>query len=333
MSDLATSRSHRAASAARHALALISTVALAACQDAPSAPTASQQSTGPDAAVVGGGCGTVQCPPPPPQILFIRDTSAAVLRYIYKAYPDGSGLTRLTYGYDPAWSPDRTKIAFARFVSMHWQIFTMNADGTGVTQVTFDPHTHYRPVWSPGGGRIAFNGNLADTANTDLYVMNKDGSNVVRITSKAAIDDQPTWSPDGKYLAFSSTRVGARQLFRINVDGTTHVAQQLTHDPKQADYPAYSPDGTKLLYNGAYVGAGCSLYVANADGTNPKPIVNGQYDCWDGSFSPNGQQIAYASRTNYPYPNYNIFVMNLDGTGVKAVTKGTVDSRSAAWSR
>ena len=62
--------------------------------------------------------------------------------------PDGSSLA--TLGdlpgdvFHPAWSPDRSRIAFdIQTPGGIMQIFAMNADGTGLTQLTSDP--------SPGG--------------------------------------------------------------------------------------------------------------------------------------------------------------------------------------
>ena len=54
--------------------------------------------------------------------------------------PDGSGVTRLTTNsgpdIEPAWSPDGTKIVFARFITIVGQenrdIFVINADGSGL---------------------------------------------------------------------------------------------------------------------------------------------------------------------------------------------------------
>ena len=86
---------------------------------------------------------------------------------IYAMNVDGSGVVRLTKndGYDgePDWSPDGAKIAFTREVSCDYyyyydcvrNIFVMNADGTGVTQLLSDSYDG-APTWSPDGRWIAF---------------------------------------------------------------------------------------------------------------------------------------------------------------------------------
>ena len=58
----------------------------------------------------------------------------------------------------------------------------MNADGSGVRQVTSTPTFEFFPVWSPDGTKITFTGNTQEPDNFDVYVMNVDGSGIRRVT-------------------------------------------------------------------------------------------------------------------------------------------------------
>ena len=73
------------------------------------------------------------------------------------------------------------------------EIYVMNADGSGLIRLTFQPGHDYQPSWSPDGKRIAFTAEYAN--NRDIYLMNADGSNMIRLTQHPAEDSDPNWSP------------------------------------------------------------------------------------------------------------------------------------------
>ena len=76
---------------------------------------------------------------------------------------------RLTFrhGYDvyPSYSPDGSRIAFMSNADGNWEIYMINADGTGLIRLTRDPAADSDPSWSPDGKKIIFtsdrNGNAA----------------------------------------------------------------------------------------------------------------------------------------------------------------------------
>ena len=84
---------------------------------------------------------------------------------------DGSGQTQITndpdfQDTDPGFSPDGARIVFQRDIAGDDQIFIMNADGTGVTQLTFpgaNMDEGFEPSFSPDGNLIVFRRD--DTAN------------------------------------------------------------------------------------------------------------------------------------------------------------------------
>ncbi len=126
---------------------------------------------------------------------------------IYSINANGSHLTKLTDGKNPAWSPDGEQIAFEFRSNKHVQIYRINGDGSGRVQLTQDSNNNNSdPTWSPDGEQIAF---VSDRdGNKEIYVMNADGSNQKRLTNNPGSDLQPDWSPDGKSIAFVSHRDG-----------------------------------------------------------------------------------------------------------------------------
>lgn len=204
---------------------------------------------------------------------------------IYTMNADGSNVTRLTNSaandVEPDWSPDGSKIAFmsdrahpgdCNYVG-NCEIFTMNADGTNVTQLTFTPDLvlDFEPKWSPDGSKIAFIRGTAFSPH-DIWVMNADGSNQVQLTNfgsyynglATALD----WSPDGAKIVFAKSGGGAlSDIWVMNADGSNQA--NLTNSPSfDDDFPAWSPDGSKLVFQSTIESGTRQLYTMNADGTN-----------------------------------------------------------------
>jgi Tol biopolymer transport system component len=95
--------------------------------------------------------------------------------------------------YDPVWSPVGNTIAFVSPAPGNDEIFLINADGTGLTQLTsneweWDKH----PSWSPDGSQIVFWSNR-DTQRKQIWVMNADGSNLRNLSNNNFNDWDPVW--------------------------------------------------------------------------------------------------------------------------------------------
>ena len=142
---------------------------------------------------------------------------------------DGSNQTVLDPdGAHPDWSPDGRKIAFHRYYpfgpSDYADLFVINADGTGLTQLTGAEQPYESaPSWSPDGTKIAYMGIAAGERLDKLhvFVINADGTGRRQLTDDDGFGSEgyPVWSPDGRRIAYEDEQ----GINVMNADGTART--------------------------------------------------------------------------------------------------------------
>jgi len=224
------------------------------------------------------------------------------------------------------------RIAFMSNRDGPLEIYVMNANGSGQTNLTNNPAGDSDPAWSPDRSKIAFTSDR--DGNDEIYVMNADGTDQTNLTQYPAADDSgPAWSPDGAKIAFASYRDGNWEIYVMNANGSGQTNLTLIIfccGPGPDDTaPAWSPDGSKIAFASKYVGD-FDIYVMNADGSGQANLTQhpGVSDT-DPAWSPDGSQIAFASHRD---GNFEIYVMNADGTGQARLTNNSADDLAPAWS-
>jgi len=164
------------------------------------------------------------------KILFTSDRDGDL--ELYEMDTEGKNVKRLANspGYDGGafYSQDGKKICFrARVITdsaelkdyqeklkegliepRYLELFVMNADGTGRTQITNNGAANFCPYFRPDGKKIIFASNMDDPKgrNFELYLINVDGTGLERITYNPTFDGFPMFSNDGKKLVFCSNR-------------------------------------------------------------------------------------------------------------------------------
>jgi TolB protein len=157
------------------------------------------------------------------RVVFARNGGNAVID------ANGSGLQQLTTGPDYAgrWSPDGQKILFDSLRDGNYEIYVMNADGTGQTNLTMNAAADYHGIWSPDGRQIAFGSSRGGVAH--IYVMNRDGSGLVQVTNNPGGDGLLDWQrilnrpPDCSGVTASRSALGThnRGFVPVTLDGAT----------------------------------------------------------------------------------------------------------------
>lgn len=174
---------------------------------------------------------------------------------------DGSGLTPLPTApggdFEPAWSPDGTRIAFTSIRDGHMQIYSLNLADQTVTRLTntaADVDTR-QPAWSPFNNQIVYAAKRFGAYQ--IWTMTDMGQGPQQIihSGQEFWDYLPSWSPDGTQILFTQRRVGSppSQPWLMTIvyeDRESEQALKLSLGTLPIEDAQYSPDGAWLLFEG-----------------------------------------------------------------------------------
>jgi Tol biopolymer transport system component len=151
----------------------------------------------------------------------------------------GSGKFDGYYGL--SWTPDG-RVVYASMAGGGWDIWVMNADGTGQRQLTVGARSNYGPSVSADGRYVVFVSNRAGGA-FNVWRMDADGSNPLRLTSGRG-ENFPHVTPDGRWVVYATYGGGQEPaVWKVPIGGGEPV--RLTNRP--ASWPFVSPDGKSFV--------------------------------------------------------------------------------------
>lgn len=255
---------------------------------------------------------------------------------IYLVNRDGTGVENLTnypaaedgFGFDRQefnWSPDGNSIVFISYEATRGDLFEINRDGSGRTNVTNNRANEWGPVWSPDGTRIAFTSNR--DFGSDLYIMNPDGTDVRRLTKDENVNfSEPTWFPDNTRLLVTGLDLLTFQagLYVASIDGSV-TPNLITPHGGEGSFGSVSPDGSQIAFSRDQ-----QVYVMNADGTGLEQLTDfpdNRHVVQDTS----GTYVS-GSSTSYPFwsPDGKYILTETVGGGIDGIYVVNVSTREAS---
>lgn len=218
-------------------------------------------------------------------------------------FPDGKQIVFASTSHLPGDCPPKPQMPGGYVWPLYpYDIFTANADGSGLKKITDNPQYDAEPIVSSDGKRIVFGSQRE--GDFDIYVMNADGSNVRRLTDRVGYDGGPWFSPDGKKIVWRAWYPD------------TEEEKAKWRDCMENDYILPFP---------------LDIWVMDADGSNKKRLTNNGATNWAPSWHPDGKRIIFSSNMDDWHAdikkfghNFELYIINADGTGLERITYNNV---------
>ena len=172
----------------------------------------------------------------------------------------------------------------------------------------------------------------------DIWTVGRQGGEAERLTSNGHVVAGPFYSPDGSQIAYSAHLLGNTDVYVIPSSGG--IPQRITWHPAGSGVVGWSPDGKNvLIVSGALSYRHfLKLFLVHADGSGmpePLPLPSG----FQGSYSPDGQSIAYQPITKWQpaWKRYvggqttPIWIVNLKTLDLVKVPRDNSNDSNPVW--
>lgn len=187
-------------------------------------------------------------------------------------------------------------------------------------------------------GRVAVNQtHIAFTYAGKIWLVERNGGAARRLTNTPNDETSPVFSPDGKQIAFSRSNGSDWDVFIIPADGSGQ-ARRVTIMPEDDFVTAWTPDAKEVIFETTRDEEGVTrLYKMAVEGGVLATALPMQ-QAFQGSFSPDGNSIAYNPRAGFGEWRYYrggstapIYIADLKTGALEKLPNQNFNDRSPVW--
>lgn len=219
-----------------------------------------------------------------------------------------------------------------------WGIYALDLE-TQAVELLYTSASEISTLRLDGDGDTFVFSQMIDGDNneaTEICTVRIDGQGFTRLTDNAFWDLYPVWSPDGSQIAFLSFRQTDLDIHVMDADGSNErlLYNSGFHDA-DIDW-----QGDKVVFT-----SNSQIWIMNSDGTQPLQVTeppragewgnaNLPFGDYDPRLSPDGSRIVFErlEGDDSPHGNYNLYLVNTDGTGETRLTDSGFSQGLASWS-
>jgi len=171
----------------------------------------------------------------------------------------------------------------------------------------------------------------------DLWIVNRDGGEARRLTSAPGQENMPFFSPDGQWIAFTGEYDGNVDVFLVPATGG--VPRRLTFHPGPDTAVGWTRDGRRVLIRSSRNSYSrfSRLFTMPVDGVLPEELPLPMAE--EGSFSPDGAQIAYMplARAFNTWKRYrggrtaSIWIARLSDSSIEKIPRESSNDFNPMW--
>jgi TolB protein len=208
------------------------------------------------------------------------------------------------------------------------EVWTVDADGSNLKQLTFYKSLSIMPAVSPDGTRLAFC-SFAHGSPSIQVLSVETGRRLPFYNEVSPLTATPEFTPDGKQILFASSVTGWAQIYIANLDGSG--MRRVTYSRSIDMEPKVNPKtGTEIVFISDRSGMP-QIYRMNMEGSDVQRLTSGEGEAVNPAWDPDGQHIAFSWTRGYAPGHYNVFIMDVATRTYTQLTHDAGRNEHPSW--